>query len=146
MSALRGVSLSGVGSLGIRSAQSRRCLEGRVGIHRAWRLPQCSWKAPLLFLDSPSCLNFNLPRRPQPCGKCFLIDFVPVPFLEENMPCHFIPLNEHGETIDSLERQAHQTEMEDAVKQWLRATIERLTTTLGVTSPATPTSSRSARP
>ena len=108
--------------------------------------PQCSWKAPLLFLDSPSCLNFNLPRRPQPRGKCFLIDFVPVPFLEENMPCHFIPLNEHGETIDSLERQAHQTEMEDAVKQWLRATIERLTTTLGVTSPATPTSSRSARP
>jgi len=86
-----------------------------------------SWKAPLLFLDSPSCLNFNLPQRPHPCGNCFLIDFVPADFLEENVPCHFIPLNENGETINSLERQAHQTEMEEAVKQWLRATIASLT-------------------
>ena len=106
----------------------------------------CSWKAPLLFLDSPSCLNFNLPQRPHPCGKCFLIDFVPVPFLEENVPCHFIPLNEHGETINSLERQAHQTEMEEAVKQWLRTTIARLSATSAITTQAAPSPSRSARP
>jgi hypothetical protein len=35
-------------------------------------------------------------------------------------------LNKQGETIDSMERQAHQTEMEAAVKQWLRHTIARL--------------------
>jgi hypothetical protein len=107
---------------------------------------QCSWKAPLLFLDSPSCLNFNLPQRPHPCGECFLTDFVPVPFLEESVPCHFIPLNEHGETINSLERQAHQTEMEEAVKQWLRATIARLTAASGIPAPTAPSTSRSARP
>ena len=90
---------------------------------------ECSWKAPLVFLDSPSCLNFHMPQRPHPCTECFLIDFVPGPFLEENVPCHFIPLNEHGETIDSLERQAHQTEMEEAVKHWLRTMIARITAT-----------------
>ena len=89
---------------------------------------QPAWKAPSLFLDSPSCLNFKQPNRPYPCSECFLIDFVPTPFLEENVPCHFIPLNEQGETINSLERQAHQTEMEEALKQWLRATIARLRT------------------
>jgi hypothetical protein len=85
-----------------------------------------SWKAPQIFLDSPSCLNFNLPQRPHPCSECFLIDFVPAPFVEETVPCHFIPLNQLGETINSLERQAHQPEMEEAVKQWLRAAISRL--------------------
>lgn len=88
-----------------------------------------SWKAPRLFLDSPSCLNFRLPHRPHPCTECFLIEFVPSPFLEENVPCHFIPLNQQRETIDSLERQAHQTEMEGAVKDWLRATIALLRAT-----------------
>ena len=107
---------------------------------------QCTWKAPLVFLDSSSCLNFNLPQRPHPCSACFLIDFVPAPFLEENVPCHFIPLNEHGETINSLERQAHQTEMEEAVKQWLRTTIARLTTTEAATVRRQAASSRSARP
>ncbi len=106
---------------------------------------QGSWKAPLVFLDSPSCLNFHLPQRPHPCNQCFLIDFVPAPFLEENIPCHFIPLNEHGETINSLERQAHQTEMEEAVKDWLRATIARLTAAPATTFPNAPSSSSPAR-
>ena len=88
--------------------------------------PQAAWKAPSLFLDSPSCLNFKLPQRPHPCGHCFLAHFVPPSSLEENVPCHFIPLNEHGETINSLERQAHQSEMEEIVKKWLRVTIARL--------------------
>jgi hypothetical protein len=87
---------------------------------------QPAWKAPSLFLDSPSCLNFKQPHRPYPCSECFLIDFVPPSSLEESVPCHFIPLNEQGETVNSLERQAHQSEMEDALKKWLRATIARL--------------------
>ena len=87
---------------------------------------QPAWKAPSLFLDSPSCLNFKQPHRPYPCSECFLIDFVPASSLEENVPCHFIPLNAQGETINSLERQAHQSEMEEALKKWLRATIAHL--------------------
>jgi hypothetical protein len=93
--------------------------------------PQSSWKAPLVFLDSPSCINVGLPHRPHPCVDCFLIDFVPAAFVEENIPCHFIPLNVQGETIDSLEKQAHQSEMEEEVKNWLRATIARLTEAQG---------------
>lgn len=90
---------------------------------------ETAWKAPSIFLDSPSCLNFKQPQRPHPCTKCFLIDFVPASSLEENIPCHFIPLNEHGETINSLERQAHQSEMEEVLKKWLRANIARLRAT-----------------
>lgn len=90
---------------------------------------QPAWKAPSLFLDSPSCLNFRQPQRPYPCSECFLIDFVPPSSFEENVPCHFIPLNPQGETINSLERQAHQSEMEEALKKWLRATISRLRAT-----------------
>jgi hypothetical protein len=31
-----------------------------------------------------------------------------------------------GETVDSLERHSHQLELEEALKNWLRATISRL--------------------
>ena len=90
---------------------------------------QPAWKAPSMFLDSPSCLNFKQSQRPYPCSECFLIDFVPASSFEENIPCHFIPLNEQGETINSLERQAHQSEMEEVLKKWLRANIARLRAT-----------------
>lgn len=106
---------------------------------------QPAWKAPSIFLDSPSCLNFKLSHRPHPCSECFLMDFVPSASVEENLPCHFIPLNDQGETINSLERQAHQSEMEEVLKKWLRATIARLRGaqhSSGVTtiSPASPQS------
>jgi hypothetical protein len=93
------------------------------GYGRSVRTP---WKATSVFQDSPSCLNFNDPARPHPCNECMLSDFVPAEFREENIPCHFIPLNGEGETVDSLERHAHQPELEEALKNWLRATIARL--------------------
>lgn len=55
-----------------------------------------------------------------------LTDFVPSELQEENVPCHFIPLNREGETVHSLERQGTQLEIEEALKSWLRATIARL--------------------
>jgi hypothetical protein len=84
------------------------------------------WKATSVFQDSPSCLNFNDPARPHPCNECLLTDFVPREAREEDIPCHFIPLNHQGETVDSLERNAHQLEMEETLKNWLRTTIARL--------------------
>ena len=45
---------------------------------------------------------------------------------QADIPCHFIPLNNLGETVDSLERHAHQLELEEALKTWLRLTIARL--------------------
>ena len=93
------------------------------GYGRSVRTP---WKATSAFQDSPSCLNFNDPERPHACSECLLTDFVPREAREENIPCHFIPLNQQGETVDSMERHAHQLEMEDALKNWLRSTIARL--------------------
>jgi hypothetical protein len=93
------------------------------GYGRSVRTP---WKATSAFQDSPSCLNFNDPSRPHACSECLLTDFVPSEAREENVPCHFIPLNPLGETVDSMERHAHQLEMEEALKNWLRSTIARL--------------------
>lgn len=93
------------------------------GYGRSVRTP---WKATSVFQDSPSCLNFNDPARPHPCSECLLTDFVPGDARDENIPCHFIPLNQQGETVDSLERQADQLELEETLKNWLRSTIARL--------------------
>jgi len=93
------------------------------GYGRSVRTP---WKATSAFQDSPSCINFNDPGRPHPCSECLLTDFVPTEAREENVPCHFIPLNRAGETVDSLERHAHQLELEEALRSWLRSTIARL--------------------
>jgi hypothetical protein len=93
------------------------------GYGRSVRTP---WKATSIFQDSPSCLNFNDSARPHACTECLLTDLVPAESREEGIPCHFIPLNNQGETVDSMERHAHQPELEEALKNWLRSTIARL--------------------
>ncbi len=84
------------------------------------------WKPTSIFLDSPACINFKDPQRSRPCVECLLTDFVPIKSLCEKVPCHHIPLNAHGETIYTMERQYAPDELESAVRNWLRATIERL--------------------
>jgi hypothetical protein len=63
---------------------------------REWR------KERSVFRDSPSCLNYGLPEREHPCSECWLIDFVPAEKRGEAVPCHHIPLNEHGDTVATL--------------------------------------------
>ncbi|HKD03848.1 MAG TPA: hypothetical protein VKB77_15530 [Terriglobales bacterium] len=103
------------------------------GYGRPVRTP---WKPTSIFQDSLSCINFNDSERPHPCSQCLLNDFVPNNCQEENVPCHHIPLNQEGETVDSMERQCSQVELEDAVKTWLRRTIARIETERGQKSPA----------
>ena len=93
------------------------------GYGRSVRTP---WKPTSIFQDSLSCINFNDPDRPHPCSECLLNDFVPPAFQNESVPCHHIPLNPDGETVDSMERQYNQIELEDALKNWLRTTIQRI--------------------
>ena len=93
------------------------------GYGRSVRTP---WKPTSVFQDSPSCLNFNDPARPHPCNDCLLTDLVPREARDEVIPCHFIPLNPQGETVDSMERHSHQLELEETLKNWLRSTIARL--------------------
>jgi hypothetical protein len=42
------------------------------------------------------------------------------------VPCHFIPLNADGETIEDLELQDNQAKLEREVKAWLRARIKQI--------------------
>jgi len=55
-----------------------------------------------IFLDSPSCLNYALPAKEHPCSECWLIDFVPVEKRGVAIPCHHIPLNHRGDTVEAL--------------------------------------------
>ena len=90
------------------------------------RYVRTPWKPTSIFQDSLSCINFNNPEQPHPCNECMLTDFVPGEAQTEKIPCHHIPLNPHGETVHSMERQHSQVELEGAVRDWLRATIARI--------------------
>jgi len=93
------------------------------GYGRSVRTP---WKPTSIFLDSPCCINFNDPGRPHPCNECALTDFVPLKRQDEDIPCHHIPLNSQGETVYTMERQRDRIDLEDALRNWLRSTIERI--------------------
>lgn len=93
------------------------------GYGRSVRTP---WKAPQIFRDSLSCLNFGDPKQTHPCEECVLISLVPPERRKEALPCHYIPLNERGDTVNSGERWANQQELESFVREWLRATVDRL--------------------
>ena len=81
-----------------------------------------------IFYHSPACINHWLvPDHNTEChDDCVLLDAVPQAHRNEALPCHFIPLNESGETVRSLERKGGQERAEAVVRQWLKATIERL--------------------
>lgn len=93
------------------------------GYGRSVRTP---WKATSALQDSLTCINFGDPARSRPCAECHLIDFVPPEHRHDHVPCHQIPLNEAGDTLEGLELADNQSRMEAAVKDWLRAEIERI--------------------
>jgi len=93
------------------------------GYGRSVRTP---WLPKSIFQDSLSCLNYGYPYRAHPCNECRLIDFVSPEHQSETIPCHFIPLNETGDTIEDLEGNDSQSKLEEAVKGWLRAKISVL--------------------
>lgn len=93
------------------------------GYGRSVRTP---WKPTSIFQDSLSCLNFADPSRPHPCDECQLISFVSPEQRAAEIPCHRIPLNDAGDTIEDLELRENQSKTEEAVKAWLREQIHRL--------------------
>lgn len=97
-------------------------LEGG-GYRQSRRTP---WKTPLIFEDSPLCLNFGEHTRPYPCSECVLMRFVPLRRRSARVPCRHIPLNAEGETLDGLYRYASREETEETVGEWLRGAIQRL--------------------
>jgi len=84
------------------------------------------WKPTSIFEDSPICLNYADPEKPSPCTHCLLIDFVLPEDRKKAVPCHHIPLNSAGETVDALDWQLDQHRMEEEVERWLCSTINQL--------------------
>lgn len=79
-----------------------------------------------IFQDSPSCPNYAAQTKTHPCAECFLIDFVPPEKRAEAVPCHFIPLNDRGDTVDSLSMSGDEFEVHRAMRGWLRKTIDAM--------------------
>lgn len=82
------------------------------------------WRAPLVFEDSPTCSRERCSACPH--ADCVLMNFVPTKRLHEAVPCRHIPLNEMGETLDSLYRTGTNEDIEQTVEGWLLETIEQL--------------------
>jgi hypothetical protein len=93
------------------------------GYGRSVRTP---WKPTSIFQDSLTCLNFGYPYRAHPCDECFLDELVPEERRSEVVPCHHIPLNEEGETVETLELKDNQQLTEETVKRWLREKIAEI--------------------
>jgi len=82
------------------------------------------WKSTSPFRDSLTCVNYALPEKAHPCAECHLMEFVPRGSEEEAVPCHAIPLNPAGDTVDSLD--GDQAKLEAALKEWMRAKIAEI--------------------
>lgn len=93
------------------------------GYGRSVRTP---WMPKSIFQDSLSCLNFGYPYRAHSCADCHLVDFVDPQYQSQPVPCHFIPLNEAGSTVEQLELEGNETKMTNAVKGWLRGKIDQI--------------------
>src|SRR4051794_12580445 len=69
------------------------------GYGRSVRTP---WLRKSTFQDSLTCINYADPKHTRPCNECLLLDLVNPEHQRGKVPCHFIPLNETGETIGAV--------------------------------------------
>ena len=97
------------------------------GYGRSVRTP---WKSRSPFSDSLTCVNYALPEKAHPCSECHLIEFVPGDQHDQEVPCHAIPLNDAGDTVETLE--GNQAVLEDALKNWMRRKIREIETARAV--------------
>ena len=93
------------------------------GYGRSVRTP---WQEKSAFQDSLTCINYSYPNRVHLCSECHLLDFVDPEHRTEAIPCHFIPLNNDGETIEDLELRDNQSKLEREVSAWLRTKINEI--------------------
>jgi hypothetical protein len=93
------------------------------GYGRSVRTP---WVPKSAFQDSLTCINYGYPYRAHACTECHLMDFVPGDRQAESVPCHFIPLNADGETIEDFEAENNYLRLEANLKRWLAARISEL--------------------
>ena len=95
------------------------------GYGRSVRTP---WLPKSIFQDSLSCLNYGYPYRAHPCTDCHLLEFVPDKHRSETVPCHFIPLDKAGDTIEELDLDGNESRLQELIKEWLQTQIHKLQT------------------
>ncbi len=83
----------------IEKLKLERSILADGGYGRSVRTP---WRTNEYFRDSITCPNVGEEGKVHPCSECFWIDYVQPACKDLNFPCHFIPLNAEGDTIDSL--------------------------------------------
>ena len=79
-----------------------------------------------IFRDSVSCPNLGVEEKMVPCAHCWLMEFVPPKYQNTADPCRYIPLNDRGDSIDSLEASGQREKVEAAMLDWIRTTIAKL--------------------
>lgn len=100
------------------------------GYERSVREPS---KELSVFRESPSCLNYASPVREHPCSECFLMDFVPADKQGETVPCHHIPLNQRGDTLEGMQGRGQDFQVQEAMRDWLHRKINELEKDLALT-------------
>ena len=86
------------------------------------------WRPNFVFEDSPTCLNFEAKKAPQPCSECQLMQFVPEDRKKLAYPCRQIPLTTAGESVAHFYECGTEQELERALKGWLLRKIAELET------------------
>jgi hypothetical protein len=82
---------------------------------------------PEIFRDSVTCLNVGLEEKEHACTSCFLSEFAPPEVRNSKGDiCHMIPLNEKGDTIESLKAEDDPQKLQAAVLSWLKRTVAKL--------------------
>jgi hypothetical protein len=99
---------------------------GSLEYGRNRRSVHMPWENVSFFQDSVTCLNYGQEGRPNSCGQCLLMPYVPEGAKAELNPCHHIPLDAKGNTIESLDRGYNRSSVEESVAGWLRAKIAEL--------------------
>lgn len=77
------------------------------------------------FRSNLCCLNYNVPHRPHACHECQLYQLVPEEKRIEDVPCHHIPLDGSGRTINTFLAGKNRRGLERSLMKWIRATIAR---------------------
>jgi hypothetical protein len=80
-----------------------------------------------IFRDSITCLNVGLEEKEHACSTCFLSEFAPPEVRNSNGDiCHKIPLNEKGDTVESLKAEDDPYKLQATVLGWLMRTVAKL--------------------
>jgi hypothetical protein len=83
--------------------------------------------SPEIFRESITCLNVGLEEKKHACSSCFLSEFAPPEVRNSNEDiCHKIPLNEKGDTVESLKAEGDPYKLQGLVLAWLKNTVAKL--------------------